>query len=527
MSPPAASSSALPPGSAAAASSAPPGSAAAASSAPPGIAELEALGVNVAALALDSRQVRPGDVFLACPGVRQDGRAFIDDAIARGAAAVLWECGDGYRWSAAAHVPNVPVSGLRHRLGELASHVHGHPSRQLWVVAVTGTNGKTSVSRWVAQALSASGRRCAVIGTLGAGFPDEGTMVPLVNTTPDAVTVHAMLARLHAAGARAVALEASSIALEQDRLSGVDIDVAVFTNLTRDHLDYHGTLEAYGEAKALLFERPGLSQAVVNADDAFGRELQRRCRARDLPCRDYSVRAHGSALAAHDLRLDARGLRLEIVAGAERARLQTRLVGAFNAANLLACAGALLASGLTLVEAATALSGVDAPSGRMQPVPVPSGWAGRLPAVIVDYAHTPDALSAALQALRPSAGGARLHCVFGCGGDRDPGKRAPMGEIAARLADEVWVTSDNPRSEAPEAIIAAVLQGTGPGVRVESDRERAIAAAIDAAAPGDVVLLAGKGHETWQEQGGQRLPFDDREVAARCLGLRARREGLA
>ena len=514
----------MPPG---AASSGPPGSAAAASSAPPGIAELEALGVRAAALALDSRQVRPGDVFLACPGLRQDGRAFIDDAIARGAAAVLWECGDGYRWSGAAHVPNVPVSGLRDRLGELASHVHGHPSRELWVVAVTGTNGKTSVSRWVAQALSASGVRCAVIGTLGAGFPDEGEMVPLANTTPDAVTVHATLARLRAAGAQAVALEASSIALEQDRLSGVDIDVAVFTNLTRDHLDYHGTLQAYGEAKALLFARAGLGQAVVNADDAFGRELQRRCRARDLPCRDYSVHTPGAALAAHDLRLDARGLRLEIVAGAERALLQTRLVGAFNAANLLACAGALLASGLSLEQSARALSGVDAPPGRMQPVPVPPACAARLPAVVVDYAHTPDALAAALDALRPAAAEGRLYCVFGCGGDRDPGKRAPMGEIAARLADQVWVTSDNPRGESPEAIIAAVLEGAGPGARVEPDRERAIAAAIEAASPGDVVLLAGKGHETWQEQGGRRVPFDDREVAARCLGQRARREGLA
>lgn len=494
---------------------------------PPGIAELEALGVSVRALALDSRQVRAGDVFVACPGLRQDGRAYIGQAIARGAVAVLWESGDGYRWDERHAIPHAPVPRLRGRLGELASHVHGHPSRALWVVAVTGTNGKTSVSRWVAQALSASGRRCAVIGTLGAGFPDEGALQPLVNTTPDAVTVHATLARLRSAGAQAVALEASSIALDQDRLAGVEIDVAVFTNLTRDHLDYHGTMQAYGEAKARLFARPDVQEAVINVDDALGRALVQRARARGLPCRDYAVRSAGASLAAHDLQLDARGLRLEIVAGDRRARLQTRLVGAFNAANLLACAGTLLASGLTLEQAAGALALVDAPPGRMQPVPAPAAASDRLPAVVVDYAHTPDALAAALHALRPAARGARLHCVFGCGGDRDPGKRAPMGEIAARLADRVWVTSDNPRGESPEAIIAAVLEGSGPVARAEPDRARAIAAAIDEAAPGDVVLLAGKGHETWQEQAGERVPFDDREVAARCLQARARREGLA
>jgi len=494
---------------------------------PPGLAELGAAGVRAASLALDSRQVRPGDVFLACRGWRGDGRAHVDQAIARGAVAVIWESGDGWRWDDRHRVPQVPVPGLRERLGEIANHVYGYPSRDLWVVAVTGTNGKTSVSRWVAQALTACGRRCALIGTLGSGFPDAEAMRPLANTTPDAVTVHATLARLRSAGAQAVALEASSIALDQDRLSGVEIDVAVFTNLTRDHLDYHGTMEAYGAAKARLFARPHLRQAVINVDDACGRELVRRVRDRGLPCLDYALHAPGASLAAHDLRLDARGLRLEIVADGRRARLETGLLGAFNAANLLACAGTLLASGLTLEQAADALGGVDAPPGRMQPVPAPVPAAGRLPAVVVDYAHTPDALAAALAALRPAAGSGRLHCVFGCGGERDPGKRAPMGEIATRLADRVWVTSDNPRGESPEAIIAAVLDGAGPTARAEPDRERAIEAAIDMAAPGDLVLLAGKGHETWQEQAGLRVPFDDREVAARCLLQRARREGLA
>ena len=488
-------------------------------------ATLAPLGLPVTSLALDSRRVQPGDVFVACPGRSVDGRSFIAQALARGAVAVLWDASGGFRWDPSWRVPNLPMEGLQHRLGALASHVYGHPSRALSVIAVTGTNGKTSVTRWIAQALQASGRKCAVVGTLGAGYPGDASMQSLANTTPDAVTLHAALARFVREGAQAVALEASSIALDQHRLDSVEIDVAVFTNLTRDHLDYHPDFEAYGAAKEQLFHWPALGRAVINLDDPFGRGLAARTAARGVPVLGFGLHQPGCALAGHDLRLDRRGLRLEISVDALRVPVSSSLLGEFNASNLLAAAGALVCSGVDAARLGELLSTVDAPAGRMERVSV--GASADLPLVVVDYAHTPDALAKALETLRQALPeGGRLACVFGCGGDRDPGKRPLMGAIAARLADRVWVTSDNPRSEPAARIIDAVVEGArgerAPSMlRVEADRARAISLAVAEAGTADIVLVAGKGHEAWQEIAGVRQPFDDRSVAADALRARA------
>jgi len=494
---------------------------------------LAGLGFPVTSLELDSRRVSPGDVFVACPGLAQDGRSFIAQAIARGASAVLWDSCGAFRWDPSWQVPNLPIEGLQGCLGALASHVYGHPSRALSVIAVTGTNGKTSVTRWIAQALSAHGRKCAVVGTLGAGYPDDGRMQALVNTTPDAVTLQAALARFVRDGAQAVAVEASSIALDQRRLDGMKIDVAVFTNLTRDHLDYHPDFEAYGAAKAGLFEWPGLGAAVINLDDPFGAVLAARVRARGVPVLGFGLLCTDATLAGHDLQLEQRGLRLEIATRGRSVPVYSPLVGEFNASNLLAAAGALLSCGVGLAELGVLLGELTAPAGRMQRVEpeYPDRGPGaaavtqgpdRLPTVIVDYAHTPDALARTLQTLRALLPpGGSLTCVFGCGGDRDPGKRPIMGAIASRLADRVWVTSDNPRSEPAGRIIDEVIAGAEAGGAAplrEPDRARAIRLAIAAAAPTDIVLIAGKGHETWQEIAGVKHPFDDRSIAALALG---------
>jgi len=494
-------------------------------------AVLDPLGMPVTSLALDSRRVQPGDVFVACPGRATDGRAFIAQAIGRGAAAVLWDASGAFRWDPAWRVPNLALEGLPARLGALASHVYGHPSRSLSVIAVTGTNGKTSVTRWIAQALTASGRKCAVVGTLGAGYPHDASLQPLANTTPDAVTLHAALARFVREGACAVALEASSIALDQHRLDAVKIDVAVFTNLTRDHLDYHPDFDAYGAAKERLFEWPTLGAAVINLDDAFGRGLAVRAAARGVPVLGFALNDGCAAIAGHDLHLDRRGLKLQIAIGAARVPVSSRLLGAFNASNLLAAAGALVAAGIDARHLGELLSEVDAPAGRMERVWTDAATAGGLPLVVVDYAHSPDALASALQTLRAALPeGGHLCCVFGCGGDRDPGKRPLMGAVAARMADRVWVTSDNPRGESAQRIIDEILAGARDAsarsrLHGDADRARAICQAIDEAGAADIVLVAGKGHEAWQEIAGVRHPFDDRTIAAAALRARAGREG--
>ncbi|MBV7481323.1 bifunctional UDP-N-acetylmuramoyl-L-alanyl-D-glutamate--2,6-diaminopimelate ligase MurE/UDP-N-acetylmuramoyl-tripeptide--D-alanyl-D-alanine ligase MurF [Bordetella sp. BOR01] len=475
-----------------------------------------------AQLRLDSREVASGDVFVACSGGSADGRSYIGQAFARGAAAVLCQAPVPAGVGDDARVHAVP--DLRALLGELADDWYGQPSAALSVVAITGTNGKTSCVQWVAQALTDAGKPCGSIGTLGALLPDGSSLGGNL-TTPDVLSVHRILAAMRAAGAQAVALEASSIGVEQGRLDGVRIGVAGFTNLTRDHLDYHGSMERYEQAKARLFHWPGLAAAVINADDAAGERLLRAL-PRELAL-SYTQQDIPAAFQARDLQATAHGQVFTLTSPDGEAQIVTSLLGRHNVSNLLLVAGVLYKLGWPLAQLARALAATRPVDGRLQVVvPLPLRAltsAGRGPLVVVDYSHTPDSLVRALTALRPvaDARGGRLVCLFGCGGERDAGKRPEMGRIAADLADKVTVSSDNPRGEDPAAIIAQILPGIPRGARlyVEPDRARAIMQTIWAADPDDVVLLAGKGHETYQEIGGVKLPFDDREWARLALLL--------
>jgi len=473
---------------------------------------LARLGAHPRRITSDSRRVEPGVAFAAYPGHAVDGRAFIPDAVARGASAVLWEA-RAWQWDAALTGPNLGVAGLQQRVGYIADFIYGSASRDLWMVGVTGTNGKTSCAQWIAQALDACGTRAAVVGTIGNGL--VGATAPATHTTPDAAMLHELLAQFRAAGAKAVAMEVSSHGLDQGRVNGAAFDVALFTNLTRDHLDYHRTMAAYGAAKARLFAWPGLRTAVINADDLFGRSLIESARARDQRTLTYGL---GSAdIVATPLSVDRRGIVLDVATPWGRATLRSGLVGAFNAQNLLGVLGVLLASDVPLARAVDVLGTLAAPPGRMQRL----GGDGK-PLVVVDYAHTPDALEKVLVALRPAVmPGGELVCVFGCGGDRDPGKRPQMGAVAAAHADRIVVTSDNPRSEDPLAIAQEVAKGVlDAGHRrwtIEADRGAAIASAIAGAAKDDVVLVAGKGHETYQERLGERRAFSDAREAGAAL----------
>jgi UDP-N-acetylmuramoyl-L-alanyl-D-glutamate--2,6-diaminopimelate ligase len=470
---------------------------------------LAQLGVPLADLVTDSRQVKLGSVFLAYPGSARDGRDFIPEAIARGAAAVIWER-EGFAWDERWDAPNLGVQGLREQASPIAGAVYGDPSARLWMVGVTGTNGKTSVSQWVAQAFDRLGRRAAALGTLGNGL--VGERAEAKNTTPDAVVLQRELADYLRRGAKVAAMEVSSHGLDQGRVSGIRYDVAVFTNLTRDHLDYHGTMQAYAQAKFRLFAAAGLSRAVVNVDDEAGRQLAARLAGGPVEVISYGL--EGGRLRATRVLQSEAGLRFVVTGDWGEGEVAVPVMGAFNVSNLLAVIGVLLASGVAFEQALDCVS-------RLQPVPgrLERLGGGRLPLVVVDYAHTPDALEKALSALRPAlAAGHALTCVFGCGGDRDPGKRPLMGEVAARLADRVLVTSDNPRGEDPRAILAQILAGIAPGhAEAIEDRQVAIFTAIHQGAPGDIVLVAGKGHETYQEIRGVRHPFSDAEVAVAAL----------
>ena len=448
---------------------------------------------GVVRLSSDSRRCGPGVAFLAYPGEAADGRAHIGDAIQRGASTVLWEEKD-FKWRSEWRTPNLPVRDLKQQAGAIAHQLYGRPSESLWVCGVTGTNGKTSCSQWIAALLKNTG----VIGTLGAGFP--GALKAGINTTPDAVELHALLKDFRDQGAKAVAMEVSSHGLVQGRVNGVRFACALFTNLTHDHLDYHGSMAAYGEAKARLFEAPGLQTAVLNLDDPFGVELARRLRGR--------VRTIGYSLAPRDALVD------EKISWDPQLRLP--VLGRFNVSNALGVLGCLVANGVSLEQGAGLLAKLPPVPGRMQAV-------GEEPLVVIDYAHTPDALENVLQALRPVAAqrGGRLAVVFGAGGDRDPAKRPLMGAIAARLADRVLVTSDNPRSEDPLAIISQIEKGMQSKYEVEADRAEAIRKMISTSEKSDVVLIAGKGHETYQEIAGKRSHFSDEEQARAAIARRS------
>ncbi|WP_296640031.1 UDP-N-acetylmuramoyl-L-alanyl-D-glutamate--2,6-diaminopimelate ligase [Thiobacillus sp. 65-1402] len=472
---------------------------------------LERLGITPDALVNDSRKAVPGTVFAAYPGETRDGRDFIAQAVAQRVDGVLWEA-DHYQWDPALAIPNAGVAGLKTRIGEIAAHIYGEPSRALHMVGVTGTNGKTSVAHWVAQALSQLGRKTAVIGTVGNGFPpvgdQPGALTPALNTTPDAVELQQRLALYRQQGAAGCAMEVSSHGLAQGRINGTRFNVAVLTNLSRDHLDYHGDMGSYADAKARLFNWPGLQWAVLNVDDAFGRQLESETR----PSRVAGYGFQRGAVVGEKLHLSQSGLHLRVHTDWGDAELDVPLLGRFNAANLLAALAALLVSEVKLDDACRALAHIAPPPGRMQ------AFGGNAhPLVVVDYAHTPDALEKVLATLREIVGGGRVICVFGCGGNRDKGKRPLMGQAATRGADEVWITSDNPRNEDPRHIIDDILAGTSGKPHVEADRARAIFEAIGGAHQGDVVLIAGKGHEDYQETGGERLPFSDVAVAKKAL----------
>ena len=484
--------------------------------------ELASQGAMIERLVSDSRRSAPGAAFFAYPGEAADGRRFIADAISRGAPAVVWES-EGFVWNPAWQVPNAGVKGLKLRSGELAHQFYGRPSEALWMCGVTGTNGKTTCSQWIAAALAAHGAKTGVIGTLGAGI--GGDFEPLVNTTPEALEVHRLLASMRSRGAAGVAMEVSSHGLAQGRVNGVDFDCAVLTNLSHDHLDYHGTMQAYAKAKSRLFDAPGLASAVLNLDDVFGVRLAQRLAARGVRTIGYALspaavvpRSVNEFAAVRELRAEQHATHIAFDSSWGEFRVRLPHLGRFNAANALAVFGALIGYGVEARSAARLLEALPPLAGRMQRV----GGDGK-PLAVIDYAHTPDALEKVLAALRPvaDAAGGRLVAVFGAGGDRDAAKRAPMGAAAARLADALVVTSDNPRSEDPLAIIAAIRrgipEGTAARVQVEPDRAQAIAAALGAAAAGDVVLIAGKGHEAYQEIAGRRISFSDVAAATHAL----------
>ncbi len=468
--------------------------------------------LRVSDIALDSRTLRRGGLFIACAGGHQHGLDFLDDALEHGAAAVAWEPVPGRAPPHDVPVTCFAIPGLRQRLGDLADRFYAQPSADLAVVGITGTNGKTTCTWLFANALQYLGQRCGLMGTLGSGFSDALQQQDL--TTPDVIAVHRRLDELRDSGASIVVMEVSSHALDQGRVDGVRFAAAAFSNLSRDHLDYHGDLESYGAAKAALFLSAHPGAAIINIDDAYGAALFRRLpdslqrvsvsmRGRRASHDEGFIRA--TAIAAH-----SGGLRIEFESSWGGATLESRLLGAFNAENLLIVTALMLQRGIALSDAVAALSAISAPPGRMEAFVDTAGTTA-----VVDYAHTPDALEKAIVALREHGQG-QVICVFGAGGDRDRGKRSQMGEVAARLADRIILTDDNPRSEVPAEIVADIRAGIhdDADVTIIHDREQAILAALAAAVPGDLVLIAGKGHEQVQVA-ARRRRFSDRDVVRR------------
>ena len=484
------------------------------------------------ALQTDSRRVGAGDGFIAWPGAARDARQFVPGALAQGALACLVErSGADVYGFADEHI--AAYTGLKAASGPIAAAYYEQPSQQLDVLAVTGTNGKTSTSWWLAQALGAlsSPMPCGLIGTLGVGrvpapgSADASAIVSTGLTTPDPVLLQQTLRRFVDEGLTACAIEASSIGITERRLDGTRIRTAIFTNFTQDHLDYHGSMEAYWLAKAELFDWPGLRAAVINLDDPRGAELAATLTARALDLWTVSLHADaGARLCAQDLRMGERGVQFMVCEGEIRVPLTTQTLGDYNVSNLLGVIATLRTLGVPLTDAVLACHALQPVPGRME-------FQGGvdLPLAVVDYAHTPDALAQVLRTLKPLAKqrGGRLWCVFGCGGDRDPHKRPLMGAATKHHADRIVLTNDNPRSEAPEAIVAQIRPGlAGHGaVQIELDRAQAITLALGQADARDVVLVAGKGHEDYQETAGVRLPFSDRQQVG--LALQVRRQGAA
>lgn len=490
---------------------------------------LDNMGVLIENLVADSRQVKPGDTFLAYAGEKNDGRQFIPQAIAAGANAVLWDPRN-FPWNPEWHIPALPVTELKAKAGFIANYIYGGPSQELWVVGVTGTNGKTSCCHWYAQAMASLDKKTAVMGTLGNGF--GGKLAAAENTTPDATTLQRSLAKFKQQGAYSVVMEVSSHGIVQGRINGTMFSVAVLTNLSRDHLDYHQDMDAYAAAKARLFFWPGLKYAVINMDDVLGVELSRQLADKATGIIGYGFRYpeigcysnHFKMVYGSNLKADIEGMEFDIDYEDSREHLRIGLLGKFNASNLLAVVATLLAGGIGLSDAVRSLQNVQPIPGRMEKY-----GGGDQPVVIVDYAHTPDALEKVLGTLREllratnqskeaSMQNVHLYCVVGCGGDRDKGKRAMIGEVATRVADEVIFTSDNPRTEDPLGIIQEIATGANTkNYQIEINRALAIYQAIDNAHTGDIVLIAGKGHEKFQEIRGQKISFSDAEVVQQVL----------
>jgi UDP-N-acetylmuramoyl-L-alanyl-D-glutamate--2,6-diaminopimelate ligase len=487
-----------------------------------GIAKIPATEARVADLTLDSRQVRAGSLFFALPGQNVHGLNFAADAATRGASVVLWEAGDEVPAPVlppgvfAAAIPN-----LKKLVGRIADRFFNWPSSHLRIVGITGTNGKTTCAYLLAQCLERLGNAAAYMGTIGWGRP--AALAEPTHTTPDAVTVHRTLAQLRTSGVREVAMEVSSHALDQGRVDGVHFQAAAFTNLTRDHLDYHGTMREYGAAKAKLFQAADLKHIVLNVGDEFGRALAQTYTGSASLIAVWVGAGDSGWLADREVhatrvRLEPQGISMELDGSFGKLTVNTQLMGRFNAENSLIVIACLLSFGVSLTDAASALAQCKPAPGRME---VLNADARNKPTVVVDYAHTPDALAKALSAAREHCAGS-LWCVFGCGGDRDAGKRPVMGAIADELADQIIVTDDNPRSEDPQAITAAIVSGIkSHAVRVIHDRGDAIATALKEAQAIDVVLIAGKGHEDYQIYGQTRRSFSDRSEALRYLGAAA------
>jgi UDP-N-acetylmuramoyl-L-alanyl-D-glutamate--2,6-diaminopimelate ligase len=467
---------------------------------------------EITGLVLDSRLVKPGDLFLAYPGGTSDGRNYINVALENGASAIICEA-EGFKLQQAIPVPLIKISKLQKKVTYIAAEFYQHPTSKMQVIGVTGTNGKTSTTQFIASALSTQNLPCGVIGTMGAGFPNK--LQYGSHTTPDPITLQKLMFDFHNQGAKAVAMEVSSHGLEQGRVAGVDFAIAVFTNLTRDHLDYHGSMANYGKAKQRLFQHPNLRYAVINADDDFGYKLITDF-ADHLPIIAYSangIKTKVPSVMANNLQLHANGFSVEITSPWGEGTLNSSLFGRFNVSNLLAVLAVLGIMGISFSKILASLAELTTVPGRMQVL-----GGGDKPLVIVDFAHTPDALEKVLLALREHSHG-KIWCVFGCGGDRDRGKRPLMGKIAERFSDHVIITDDNPRTEDSQQIVDDILQGLlcPWAVEVEHDRHVAISHAIECTAVGDVVLIAGKGHEPYQIIGKEKIPFSDVEEVTKVL----------
>ena len=474
----------------------------------------------ISGVCVDSRMASKGDLFLACSGINNHGLDFVEKVIAKGVAAIAWEPCDKYRnvnrIKCPRNIPMIAIPNLSAHQGKIADRFYQHPSKDLGVVGITGTDGKTSCSQFIAQVLSETDDiPCGVIGTIGYGM--YGALVPGVHTTPGPLDVQKVLSDVREIGGKHAVMEVSSHALEQGRVNEVDFDIAVLTNLTQDHLDYHGTKEAYADAKRKLFEKESLSHVVINADDQFGIELKEACKTR-VPCLSYGFHKDAD-VRGYGLITSPEGIRMRVKTPYGKGVLTSSLIGDFNAMNLLTVLSVLMCIEMPLEQALEFIKDIKPVAGRMERF-----GGGDKPLVIVDYAHTANALEQVLKALRPITE-RKLTCVFGCGGDRDKSKRPEMGRVAFELADNIVITDDNPRTENSMNIISDILAGcrdvagdqNSENVEVEQNRAAAIEWAINHSGKGDVVLIAGKGHEAYQFIGSRQVPFDDRAEVKRVL----------